>query len=99
MAVSFDDAYRKNAGVKISVRIGQAIKDGELPDDEVHELCAYVLVAIQDMRSEEEYLHFLITLTARWPFFRQLADSERAKLATVTNIETMFAEREAAPAA
>jgi hypothetical protein len=99
MALVFDEKYRNNIGCRITIRIGQAIKDGELPEEEIKEICAYVLVAIQDIKTEDEFSSFCFLLSARWPFLKQLTEEEIKKIHTADSIENMFQNRSLQPTA
>ena len=96
MAFPFDETYKNKVGCKITVRIGQAIKNGELGESEIQEICAYVLVAVQDVKSHDELNDFLTILSARWNFLKDTVEEIRGKYQTAANIEDMFASRQAA---
>lgn len=56
-------------GCKITLRIAQAIKASEVKDEELPELCQFVLVAIDSIRNSQEMKQFLETLARRWTMF------------------------------
>jgi hypothetical protein len=60
-------------GCKITVRIAQAIKNRELDDNDLPEICHFVLVAVDSITSSSEMRQFLDTLSKRWPIFSQLS--------------------------
>lgn len=57
---------------RITVRIAQAIKNRELSDDELPEVCHFVLVAVETIRESADMRTFLETLSRRWPIFAQV---------------------------
>jgi len=90
MAISFDETYKNKIGMKITVRIGQAIKSGELSDNDLPEVCNYVLIAIETIKSHNELIDFLGNLTNRWPVFSSILTQEIKQQEAVTTIESMF---------
>lgn len=90
MAISFDETYKNKVGMKITVRIGQAIKSGELSDNDLPEVCNYVLIAIETIKNHDELIGFLTNLTDRWPFFSHILTSEIKQQEAITSIESMF---------
>jgi hypothetical protein len=93
MAFIFDEKLRNNIGCRITIRIGEAIKDGELPEDEIQQICAYLLVAITDIKTEEEFINFLFILSGRWPFVKEVCEEEKQKILAAINIEKTFTQR------
>lgn len=94
MALTFDKTYKDKVGVQITVRIGQGIKNGELPETELPEVCSYVLVAFETMGSVNELLDFLRKLSARWPMFTDIYQNELKNAQAVAVIEQTFADRQ-----
>jgi hypothetical protein len=66
---ALEDQVVKAIGCKITLRIAQGIKAKEIGDDELPELCQFVLVAVDSIRNSEEMRQFLETLTRRWTMF------------------------------
>ena len=59
-------------GCRITVRIAQAIKNRELDDNELPEICHFVLVAVDSITDTTDMRQFLETLSRRWPIFAPL---------------------------
>jgi hypothetical protein len=90
MSIVFDDNYKNQICCRITVRIGEAVKNNELSEDELPEVCTYVLVAFEDMKTYEDLNDLLFKLTARWPFFEDVTADESKLNSTVSSIENMF---------
>jgi hypothetical protein len=95
MAAPIPPTHLNTIGCRITVRISEAIKNNELPDDELPELCAYLAVALKDIRTDEELMRFLVVLSARWPFLKSVSGDITGGLSTLSHIEEAFAQRAA----
>jgi hypothetical protein len=94
MSVTFDDNYRNQITISLTVRIGRAINSGELDDDEICEVCSYVTVALDTIKSKEEMTDFLIKMSARWPLFQEILDEENKRNNTLSQIDDMLLNRQ-----
>lgn len=90
MPVVFDETYKNQICCRITVRIGEAVKNKELPESELPEVCTYVLVAFEDMKTYDDLNDLLYKLTARWPFFSDIVDGEQKMNSTLSSIENLF---------
>jgi hypothetical protein len=93
MATSVDKSYIDSIGVKVTLRIGKSVQSGDIPEDELAEVCDYALVAFESMTTGEELLDFLKKLSARWPVFTDIFQTEEKNLLTVSSIEQSFVQR------
>jgi len=86
----FDENYKNKMTLSLTVRIGRAIKSGELDDNELCEVCSYVAVAMDTIKSIEEVADFLTKMSARWPFFQEVLNEHKKMDNTIAQIDKMF---------
>lgn len=79
--------------LSLTVRIGKALKSGELDENELCEVCSYVEVAMDSIKSTEEATDFLTKMSARWPFFQEVLNEQKKMDNTLTQIDKMFVSR------
>ena len=91
----FDENYKNKMTLSLTIRIGKALKSGELGENELCEVCSYVSVAMDTIKSIEEVTDFLTKMSARWPFFQEILDEQKKMDKTITQIDTMFVSRQA----
>jgi hypothetical protein len=93
MSIVFNEEYRNKIGCKITLRFSEAIRDGEIPDEEIEEVANFVLSALKAIESANELMDFLDKLTHRWPCFANIQESENSQQTTVNNIENSLIRR------
>lgn len=93
MSVTFDENYKNKVAFSIIVRINQAIKSGDLPDNELCEVCTYVTVALKSMKSNDELTDFLLKMTYRWNFFEDVLNEVKNQNKVIGNIENSLLNR------
>lgn len=80
MSVVCDEKYKNTVGARICIRLAHAIKSREIRDEELPEVCNFVLVAIKTIDSLNGMVDFLSTLAARWPVFSGIYIGEKKTL-------------------
>ncbi len=93
MAITFDEDYKNKIGFTIIVELNKAIKSGELPDNELSEVCTYVTVGLKHMKSHDELTDFLKKMTGRWNFFKNVHEEVTKQNSVVDTIENNFLNR------
>jgi hypothetical protein len=93
MSATFDENYKNKMTLTLTVRIGKALKSGELDENELCEVCSYVSVAMDTIKSVEEVTDFLTKISARWPFFQEVLNEQKKTDNTIAQIDTMFGSR------
>lgn len=77
--------------VKLTVRIAEAIKSGELPGDQLSIICRDVLDNLDTPQTKEDYVAMLADLASRYPIFSSIQEAENKQQEAVQNVDTMFA--------
>jgi len=93
MSGTFDENYKNKITLSLTVRIGKALKSGELDENELCEVCSYVAVAMDTIKSIEELTDFLTVTSARWPFFQEILEEHKKTDNTIAQIDKMFVGR------
>lgn len=81
MVVQVDKAYIDEVGKQLTLQIAQALKNGDLPMDDLPEVSAMILDQIDLQTNHDQLISFLEKLQTRWPFFETLLMIERGKAA------------------
>lgn len=90
---SLDDSYKNNIGAKLTNRLGLALEQHEIEEEDAVQIIDMILPAFEIMTQKEELIDFLSKLSSTWPFFAELVDEETTKLQAGDTIEQLFAER------
>jgi hypothetical protein len=93
MSVPIDENYKNKIASSIIVDLNKAILSGDLPDNEIHEVCTYVTVVLRDMKTDEELVDFYKKMRRRWPFFSNLLDEMNRQNKVVGQLEDSLLKR------
>jgi len=90
MDTPLDEKFRNTVAADLTIRIAQAIKSGELPEDQLSSVCQDVLDNKDVPTTYEEFIVMLNKLTDRWPIFTTVLDGITSKKQAMTDVDTMF---------
>lgn len=90
MAVPLDPKYKNQMEVKLTLRIAEAIKSGELPGDQLAVVCQDVLDHADAPTSKEEYVTMVEHLTKRHPIFSPVLMELQKQQQAAKNVDEMF---------
>lgn len=85
MTEKIDEKFLNRLCCRITIRLGKAAKYGEIQNHELNEVCTYILVSFESMKTSHDVMSLFHRLTYRWPFFEDLLEKYYPQYAAVNN--------------
>lgn len=80
MDISTDEAYKDRIGERLTLRMAQALKDGEITEDELPVIASYLLENIDKCKNSSEIFDFLVKIAKKWSFFENILTIEHGQI-------------------
>jgi hypothetical protein len=76
---SVTEAYKNKIGERLTRKLAQAVKGGQITPEELPNISSYILTNIDNAKTNSELLTFLEEVASKWPIFSETLTIEQSQ--------------------
>ena len=78
--MDINEEYKDKLGQSLTLQLAQALKAGNITEEDLPTAASYILNRIDTLKTKEELIQFLTDLASKWTFFSNTLLMEKGEI-------------------